>query len=134
MAKSFELFEIISDSDKLKDLRKEYIGSIEGSVVSKIISSDQRWFYYNNGIYNVEEMMGSSFFEMTLIPLSGYTKFVQDYINFGSLNRLCLKAIKYDGEDYFLLTTGDINKRGRTYSVNPVLRLNEDLYNIEKII
>lgn len=134
MTKKYELYEILSDCEKLKKLREEYINSLSGNFVSKIVSTKQDWFFYNQGVYVVEKELKGAFFEMEFFPTSLYYKsFISDFVLHGPSCNEFVKGISYDGKDKFIYTNSAIVKRGKNYTVSPAFEISEDLYNLSKI-
>lgn len=134
MTRKYELYEITSEVTLLEKFREEYIKSINGPVVSKVVSSHAGWYYYRDGIYDVDKMMKNAYFGLSLIPISGHSKLVEDFIVNGASNKLELKAVRYEGKEIFMYVPAYITKRGRNYETSPIIKINEDIYNIGKII
>lgn len=130
--KTFELYEITMQCDKLKVFKEEYIKTFNGPLFNRIISSNPKWFE-SNVLFDADTYGKRNFFEFGIAPLKKVNNaFINGFIN-SSLHSTQVKAVRFEGKDYYIYTNSDINKKGRTYTVSPTILINEDIYNIAKI-
>ncbi len=131
--KTFNLYPIVANVDKIKIFKEEYLKTINGEITYKILCTHPEWFYFDKGIYDLDKAVKNRFCEFSLLPVCGHYKLVNDYVSYGAQDSEFLKALRFSGKNIFIYTKSDIAKRGRVYSVTPVIKINEDLYNIEMI-
>lgn len=131
-SKRFELYEITMECEKLKTFKEEYIKTFNGPLINRIISSSPKWFE-SNGLFDADTYGKRNFFEFCIVPIKKInSSFIDRFVN-TSLNSYQVKAVRFEGKDYYIYTTNDIYKKGRTYTVSPTILINEDIYNIAKI-
>ena len=129
----FSLYPILPNSKKLEEFRREYIRTLNGNVIYRILCTNPRWFY-ERGLYDVETILRKRFYEFAFIPYTEESRdFLQNYIQYGATDIKELKALRVYGENNYIYTNRDLDKRGRVYSVAPIIKINEDLYNLDMI-
>lgn len=136
MDRKFELFEIMPNVEKLRELRKSYIDSLEGNICFKVISNRRDWFSYRDGIFDVNSVLGNKFFEFGLSPVKSkdYSSTISNFIQFGPTDMSSVKGLTFNGESYYVYTTSrSMNKHGKRYSLVPVIPISYDIYNLSLI-
>lgn len=132
-SKTFEIYEITMNSEKLKEFRQAYVDTFNGPLVNRIISSSPVWFNYDRGLFDADKELKGSFFEFGLAPIRRIRKsYIDNFINIAPF-RDQVKAVRFEKKDYYIYTPVDISKKGRTYQVSPTIIINEDIFNMTKI-
>lgn len=130
---TFEIYEITTNAEKLKVFRREYINNFVGNPVNRIISSSPAWFN-SKGLFDPKKDLKGSFFELGISNIKKVKKgFIESFIELSPLASQ-VKAIKFEGKNYFIYTNSNITKKGSTYQVEPCIIINEDIYNMAKIL
>lgn len=133
MENAYELFEIFSNSKKLKEFRKIYFETIDTPVLYKVMSNKPEWFSYSKGVYDADKLMKGTFFEFGMVPIKGhkFDNIITEFIEHGQTVPNSVKAIRFEGENNFLYTHSvGFLKRGKNFTSYPVLKINEDIYNL----
>lgn len=138
MAREFMRFEIIPNSERLREFRRAFVNTIEIPTLYKVMSSKPNWFYYRRGIYDVSKQLGDTFFQFALVPIKETDEMVKvafdEFVKTGCVSTEHVKGITYEGQDNFIFSASVLMaKRGRNYNLNPVIPINSDIYNLSKI-
>ena len=134
MKRRYDLFEIVPESEKLAAFRQAYVDTISQPSVYKVVSSSAEWFYFNHGIYDVKTHLKDEYFEFTFIKKGdSYPRLFKNFIEYGPKHGSNIKAIRYNGEEKFLYTDSNVITRGTKYSLEPVIPVSEDIYNLSQI-
>ena len=129
--KEFKLYSLTPKMEELKKYRKKYIESIAPRLFYKVLSNNDNWFYKTDCIYNNEQL--NKLFEFAFLKSPTQDSYMAyNFIQYGFVKNL-IHAVKYEGENYYFYTLYDIEKSGKTYRVNPVIILNEEMYNLSQV-
>lgn len=129
--KEFKLYSLTPKMEELKKYRKKYIESIAPIIFYKVLSNNDNWFYKTDSIYNNEQL--NKLFEFAFLKSTTQDPYMtHNFIEYGFVKNL-IHAVKYEGENYYFYTLYNIEKSGKTYRVNPVIALNEEIYNLSQV-
>ena len=129
----YDLYEILTDTEMLRDLRKAYIDSLEKPYTKKVISNIPDWYDYNNGVFSMEKINKKRLFEIMFQPSDRFEEEVVNYFLNAGPTRHEVKALEFEGETYYLYVPMELEKIGKNYRTYGVLPITEDLYNLTKI-
>lgn len=130
---NFKTYELIPNNEKLRLLRMR-----EEYLIYKIISTDLRWFYNEDKVFDLRNV--EDFYEFSMI-LKGKTSkmpirvksVVDTFIEHGVGKVDNLKTVYYNDEAMHIYTPDFPTKLGKNYVIEPVVQISDTLYNAEML-